>query len=295
MAFRSLARPGFVAALAMVCWMPARAQIGPGVIGGIMGGMGGTLGAGPWNAPGTAVGYALDSSAIRPDLFRRVALREGFHELPGDSGSPCFEYRDPWKWQARVCFRAAATVGDKDETIASAPRLSGDSIPIREDRVFARILVSGEAHGNPGFPVAFWMLGAYLRELRPGMPVDSTYFVPPERKSPAGFRWRNALSMGWGVTYGARGNPFVSQAVLAEGLGFIFDALTGFLMFAGPFVGNHRDDRIALPLIGLGGAIGLRLTVFNSWNLQPGLTLLNSDYPMPRALAERPSSLDPIP
>ena len=275
-----------IPAAALLAASPAAAQIPAGVIGGMAGGLAaGFLSSA--NTPGEASLYILDSAGIRPDLFRGIALRMGFRELPGKASEPCFEYRTALTWQAHVCFSVYPRVSAKADTLQAAPNLTGEKIAVRPDVIFGRVSIEAKAHDNPGTPLAYWVLSAYLRELRPERPADTSLYMEPERKSLRGYRWRNTLSMGWGTRYAGYRNPFLSQVGIATALGYTFDLATGFLILAGPFVGSNTAARVSMPIVGLAGAALLRAFLFNSGNLQPSFTLLDSDYPMPKALVSK--------
>ncbi len=164
----------------------SQGQIPAGVVGGITGGVLGGLAGGRLSisdVPGDAHQFIADSRELRPDIFRSLAIKMDFMELPGNQENPCFEYRDLVKWQARVCFDVNNYAWPKARTVAVAPWLRLDSLHVPANRIVGRIMVRGEAHDNPGYPLALWFLSAYDEELFPSRGFDSLRFTVPEKKS----------------------------------------------------------------------------------------------------------------
>ena len=124
--------------------------------------------------------------------------------------------------------------------------------------------------------------------------IDSVYlnnannFTSLVIKDKSEFWKRNWINMGYGMSYLAKDNPFMSRKALLIGFFYLWETLHYIPIFGGAFYGNEQEDKIMIPVIGntslilwkglfSGLIVGNRYLKFNN-------SVHNSGYKMPRYL-----------
>lgn len=96
-----------------------------------------------------------------------------------------------------------------------------------------------------------FLLSAYHQE------ADSTYknknsnFSTMQFKDKKTFHRRNLISMGYGLSYLDKQNPFAHFSNFEKGFFYLFDAAHYIPILGGAFFGETSDDKIMIPIIGI--------------------------------------------
>ncbi|WP_373494944.1 hypothetical protein [Aquiflexum sp.] len=111
-------------------------------------------------------------------------------------------------------------------------------------------------------------------------------FYLPSTKSKKEMWKRNMISIGYANYYSKKNNPFLNQKDLKVGAMFlgILEGLHLFPVIAGSFIGEGREDRIAIPIIGIVGIVAWKFLVPLMENLEAiedHNELVNSGYKYP--------------
>jgi hypothetical protein len=111
------------------------------------------------------------------------------------------------------------------------------------------------------------------------------FYLPP-RKTKKEMWKKNMISIGYGNYYSKKDNPFINQkdAKIGAILFGLLEALHLFPIIAGPFIGETREDRIVIPIIGFGGILAWKILVplfENSEAIEDHNNLVESGYKYP--------------
>lgn len=99
------------------------------------------------------------------------------------------------------------------------------------------------------------MANVFLSSLNQELNIDyasnSENFIPIAIKSNRIFWKRTMLNMAYGVAYIKKQNPFANNRNALTVTLAILESAYYYPIFAGPFVGNSREDKIFLPILGI--------------------------------------------
>lgn len=95
------------------------------------------------------------------------------------------------------------------------------------------------------------LMSAYQQEISVDYLNNGSNFTTLAVKDKSEFWRRNWINMGYGVSYLAKDNPFMGGKALAIGFCYIWEALHYFPIFVGPFIGETKEDKILIPIVGI--------------------------------------------
>ncbi len=135
--------------------------------------------------------------------------------------------------------------------------------------------------------LSLFLMSAYLQETDHRYAGNPDNFVLLPVKSRSEFWKRNALSMGYASQYMTRDNPFISNKWLVNGFAYAWDGISLAMIAAGPFLGNTRTDRIAIPLIGVSNLVIWRGLIYGGLGdkeIREYNRIIESGYEIPRGM-----------
>ena len=111
-------------------------------------------------------------------------------------------------------------------------------------------------------------------------------FYKPNSKSKSEFQQKTWVNLGYGINYVGKENPFVSKSDNTIGTVFfgLFDLAHIALIIGGPFIGETKEDKITISLVGLGSLIVWKLllpTLQSNRDIEEYNNIANSDYFLP--------------
>lgn len=194
----------------------ARARTDPGVLGGILAG---TLAAAADAAAAPAFQEQLTLQAGNVDMAildrMQARLQSSLADVHLDSR--CYERRSFGQRVYRYCFDYSLVRATVDTTV-TLPRPWRDEPVVLKPQLallkYGFAARTGDDMGSDSHNLAAFLNSAYHQELYPEYAKADSNFLPPLRKSQLGLWTRGAVSMGWGVQYAARGNPFQTGAAV---------------------------------------------------------------------------------
>ena len=96
--------------------------------------------------------------------------------------------------------------------------------------------------------------------------------------------------MGYGMSYAAKDNPFYSSKGFAIGFGYIIEVLHYIPIFGGAFFGETRQDKIAIPIIGLSSLFFWKKVIygniFGKKTIEGYNNLAKMKYKIPNSIIE---------
>ena len=129
-----------------------------------------------------------------------------------------------------------------------------------------------------------FLTSAYLQETDPIYKYNPDNFIILLNKNKSEFWKRNMINMGYGYNYIAKDNPFVSAKWVPIGFGYLLEALHYIAIFGGPFFGETKEDKIGIPLIGLGSLLFWKTIVYGrigGYEIREYNNINNSKYKIP--------------
>lgn len=130
------------------------------------------------------------------------------------------------------------------------------------------------------------LLSAYLQETDSSYLCNLDNFIVLPEKSNAEFWKRNLINMGYGLSYVADKNPYASENIKL--FGYVWEGLHYIPILGGAFIGRTKNDKIAIPIIGLSSLLIWKTLYFGVIIGQPMIKEYNRKlkmkYKIPKAV-----------
>jgi hypothetical protein len=131
--------------------------------------------------------------------------------------------------------------------------------------------------------ISKFYLSAYMQDIDKDYKLNHSFVKLPSKDIDRFWR-RNWISMGYGMSYSLKDNPFSSAGAVYVGMGYFFDALTTFMIVGGPFIGKTTKDKIEFPILGIAlNLLGKKYFVgrMSELNIESYNNIVNSKYGIP--------------
>lgn len=277
-------------ALCLATAAPASGQVLEGILGGVVGGVTPWI-LGPGSGPGSDFQATLDTSRIQMRILDSLDRKLGLTLAERSRDTRCYER---WKGQKayEFCFRTSLKVALQDSAVAVVRPWGAEALTLAPNQAFLAYGFSartGDEMGWDSHNLAAFLNSAYHQELYPEYRAREDRFLSLPRKSQWGLWSRGLLSMGWGVDYASRRNPFMTGGAVrfVKWMLYGFDAafFTGMVVTAAQAGSLDQGWKDALRIkafhAGLSGGI---FTPLISLELSETLRLQDSGYRFPVGL-----------